>query len=63
MESKKVDRYSGQSLYRLAEIARENGNERKALQLYADITASENDTLWKEFAKREFRLNELGQNL
>jgi hypothetical protein len=63
LESKKVARYSGQSLYRLAEIARENGNERKALQLYADITASENESLWKEFAKRELRLNELGQNL
>lgn len=63
MESKKVDRYSGQSLYRLAEIARENGNERQALSLYADITASGNDTLWKKFAERELRFNELSQNL
>jgi hypothetical protein len=63
MESKKVDRYSGQSLYRLAEIARENGNERQALSLYADITTSGNDTLWKKFAERELRFNELSQNL
>ncbi len=62
-ESKTIDRYSGQSLYRLAEIARENGDEQQALKLYTEITASANDTLWKKFAERELRLNQLSQNL
>ncbi len=62
-ESRKTERFSGQSLYRLAEIAREKGYENQALGLYRDITSSEEDTLWKKFAERELKLNRLSQNL
>ena len=62
-ESRKTDRFSGQSLYRLAEIARQKGDEKHALELYEDITSSKEDTLWKKFAERELKLNRLSQNL
>jgi len=62
-ETRMIDRYSGQSLYRLAEIARKDGDEAKALSLYAVIAESDNETLWKKFAERELRLNQLSQQL
>ncbi len=62
-ESSTIKRYAGQSLYRLAEIARKNGDEPRALSLYAAIAESDNETLWKKFAERELRLSQLSQRL
>lgn len=42
-----------QSLYRLAELERQKGNDQKALTLFKKIAELEKETQWKQFAKRE----------
>ncbi len=44
-----------QSLYRLAELARKKGNEKKALSLFAKIVETEKNNLWKRYAERELQ--------
>lgn len=42
-------------LYRLAEIARKKGNEKKALRLFEKIVEIEKNSLWKQYAVRELQ--------
>jgi hypothetical protein len=42
-----------QSLYRLAELARLEKNEKKALSLFAKLVETEKNSLWKQYAERE----------
>jgi len=44
-----------QSLYRLAELARKKGKEKKALSFFQKIVETEKNSLWKEFAERELQ--------
>ena len=44
-----------QCLYRLAEIARQKGNEKKALSLFEKIVETEKKSLWKKYAERELQ--------
>ncbi len=44
-----------QSLFRLAEIERKNGNEQKALSLFAKIVEKGKSLLWKKYARRELQ--------
>ncbi|MGB3212374.1 MAG: tetratricopeptide repeat protein [Desulforhopalus sp.] len=44
-----------QSLYRLADLARKKGNEKKALSLFEKLVETEKNSLWKEYAERELQ--------
>lgn len=44
-----------QSLYRLAEFARQRGEEKKALSLFTKIVEREKNSLWKQYAERELQ--------
>lgn len=44
-----------QSLYRLAELARKKGKEKKALSFFQKIVETEKNSLWKQFAERELQ--------
>ncbi|MCP4343717.1 MAG: tetratricopeptide repeat protein [Desulfobulbaceae bacterium] len=44
-----------QSLYRLAEIARQKGDEQKALSFFEKIVETEKKSLWKKYAERELQ--------
>ncbi len=44
-----------QSLYRLAELARQKGNEKKALSFFEKIVETEKNSLWKQYAERELQ--------
>ncbi len=44
-----------QSLYRLSELARQNGNEKKALSFFKKIVETEKNSLWKQYAERELQ--------
>lgn len=63
MKTREVDRYAGQSMYRLAEISRGSGLEKEAIQLYTTMSESDSETLWKKFAEREVKLKQLTENL
>lgn len=45
-----------QSLYRLAELARQEKNEKKALSLFEKLVETEQNSLWKQYAERELQL-------
>ena len=45
-----------QSLYRLAELARRDKNEKKALSLFEKLVETEENSLWKQYAERELQL-------
>lgn len=47
------DSYGQQALYRLAQIARSQGDEQKALKLFGEIVEKGGDGLWKTFAQKE----------
>ena len=51
----KESEFYEQSLYRLAEIARQNGNEKKALSLFEKLVEIEKNSLWKQYAERELQ--------
>ncbi|THB72569.1 MAG: hypothetical protein D6B25_16560 [Desulfobulbaceae bacterium] len=55
-------RFSGQSLFRLAEISESNGKETEALELYREIVSGDSDELWKRYAQRELQLQSLTEN-
>ncbi len=44
-----------QSLYRLAELERQKGNEKKALSLFEKIVETDKNSLWKQYAERELQ--------
>ena len=44
-----------QSLFRLAEIARLGGDEKKALSFFTKIAEIEKNSLWKQYAERELQ--------
>jgi len=44
-----------QSVYRLAQLARRQQNEKKALSLFAKLVETEKNSLWKEYAERELQ--------
>ncbi len=52
--SKQGDFYE-QSLYRLAELARQQQNEEKALSFFSKLVETENNSLWKQYAERELQ--------
>ncbi len=57
----KIDRtneFYEQSLYRLAQFARNNGDEKKALTLFKKIVETGKDSHWKKYAERELRFAE-----
>ncbi len=45
-----------QSLFRLAELARRQKNEKKALSLFAKLVETEKNSLWKQYAERELQI-------
>jgi tetratricopeptide (TPR) repeat protein len=47
--------FSQQSLYRLAELARQKGNEKKALRFFEKLVETEKNSLWKQFAERDLQ--------
>jgi lipopolysaccharide biosynthesis regulator YciM len=44
-----------QSLYRLADLARRKGNEKKALSFFEKLVETEKNSLWKQYAERELQ--------
>jgi hypothetical protein len=48
-------RFYQPSLYRLAELARRSGNEKKALSLFKKLAETEKNSLWKQYAERELQ--------
>lgn len=44
-----------QSLYRLAELARQKGNEKKALSFFEKLVETEKNSLWKQYAERDLQ--------
>lgn len=44
-----------QSLYRLAELARQQGNEKKALRFFEKLVETEKNSLWKQYAERDLQ--------
>ncbi|GAB6192682.1 tetratricopeptide repeat protein [Desulfocastanea catecholica] len=52
--SKDSDFYQ-QSLYRLAELARREKNEKKALSLFEKLVETEENSPWKQYAERELQ--------
>ncbi|MGB3222089.1 MAG: tetratricopeptide repeat protein [Desulforhopalus sp.] len=44
-----------QSLYRLAELARQKGNEKKALRFFEKLVETEKNSLWKQYAERDLQ--------
>ncbi|TKB25789.1 hypothetical protein FCL47_11820 [Desulfopila sp. IMCC35006] len=47
--------FYGQTLYRLAELAREQKNEEKALSFFRKLVETDKNSLWKQFAVRELQ--------
>ena len=60
---RKKEIYADQSIYRLAQISRMKGNETKALELFSEISNQKEDSLWKKYAQKELRLNDLSKSL
>ena len=52
-----------QSLYRLAEIARAEGEEANALKIFEKIVEKEGDSLWKRYAEKELEYARLSQSI
>ncbi len=52
----KESNFYQQSLYRLAELARREKNEKKALSLFEKLVETEENSLWKQYAERELQL-------
>lgn len=48
--------YFGQSLYRLAELARQQNNEEKALSFFGTLVETDKNSLWQQYAERELQL-------
>jgi predicted Zn-dependent protease len=44
-----------QSMYRLAELARMQGDEKKALSFFGKLVETEKNSLWKQYAERELQ--------
>jgi hypothetical protein len=51
----KESEFYQQSLYRLTELARQKGDEKKALSLFEKLVETENNSLWKQYAERELQ--------
>lgn len=51
----KENEFYEQGLYRLAELARQQGNEEKALSFFAKLVEIEKNSLWKQYAERELQ--------
>ncbi len=54
--------HHGQALYRLAQISRNQGNEREALNIFTQLAETTDDSLWKELAQRELNLRRIIRN-
>lgn len=52
-----------QSLFRLAELARAQGNDKKALSLLEKIVEKGKNPRWKQYAERELQFREASQRL
>ncbi|SHO50702.1 Tetratricopeptide repeat-containing protein [Desulfopila aestuarii DSM 18488] len=52
-----------QSLFRLAQIERKQGNEENALKLFRKIVDKGTDDLWKQYAQKEIEYSELNSSI
>ena len=57
------ERFSGQSIYRLAEMSKRRGEEDTARELFSEIVENGKDSLWKKYAERELELDRINDNL
>jgi len=55
--------YKQQSLYRLAQIERYQGNEGNALKLFREIVEKGTDSLWKSYAEKELEYSQLNSSI
>ncbi|MCP3891440.1 MAG: hypothetical protein GY702_21630 [Desulfobulbaceae bacterium] len=55
----KDNSFYDQSIYRLAELAKRNGNEKKALTLFKQIVETGKNPRWIKIAERELQFNNL----
>ena len=55
MATSKQSDFYGQTLYRLAELARQQKNEEKALSFFSKLVETDKDSLWKQYAERELQ--------
>ena len=62
-ELAKDELHGQQSLYRLAQIARSQGEEANALKIFEKIVEKEEDGLWKRYAERELEYARLRQSI
>jgi hypothetical protein len=51
----KESEFYQQSLYRLSELARKDGKEKKALSFFKKIVETKENSLWKQYAERELQ--------
>ena len=47
--------FYGQGLYRLAEMARQQNNEEKALNFFSKLVETDKNSLWQQYAERELQ--------
>lgn len=47
--------FHAQALYRLAELARQQNNEEKALNFYSELVETDKNSLWQQYAERELQ--------
>ncbi|MBE0584382.1 MAG: hypothetical protein IH612_11570 [Desulfofustis sp.] len=59
MQSRLIDEYQGQSVYRLSQIAGRQGNQQEALNLLKELAETTNDSLWRQLAQKELQVNRL----
>ena len=55
MATSRQSDFYGQTLYRLAELARLQRNEEKALSFFSKLVEIDKNSLWKQFAERELQ--------
>jgi hypothetical protein len=58
-QSRSMDGYQGQSVYRLSQIARSQGNQEQALNLLKELAETTDDSLWQQLARKELQANRL----
>ncbi len=60
--SEKSDFYA-QGLYRLAELARQQSNEEKALNFFSKLVETDKNSLWQQYAERELQFAKAASRL
>ena len=55
LQISKENPFFDQSLYRLAELERRKGQEKKALSLFEKIVETGTSDLWKQYAQKELQ--------